>query len=59
MREYVEVATETRDEERSWVGYCHHCEWIIDEEEAQQCMHPTSGGRSATQAESKPAATCG
>ena len=45
MREYVEVATEERDEERSWVGYCPRCEWIISEDEAQQCLHPTRGRR--------------
>jgi len=41
MREYVEVATEERDEERSWVGYCPRCEWIISEEEAQQRLRRT------------------
>ena len=43
MRVYVEVATEDRDEERSLVGYCPRCDWIISEEEAQQSMHWTAG----------------
>jgi uncharacterized C2H2 Zn-finger protein len=33
QREYVEVATEDKDEERSMVWYCPRCEWIFDEVE--------------------------
>jgi uncharacterized C2H2 Zn-finger protein len=29
QREYVEVATEDKDEERTMVWYCPRCEWIF------------------------------
>lgn len=29
LREYVEVATEDRDEQRTAVPYCPKCEWIF------------------------------
>ncbi len=29
LKEYVEVATEERDESRTRVSYCPKCEWIL------------------------------